>query len=181
MAPTRIMFIRHAEKPGQPANGGDGVTVDGKQDDESLTVRGWQRAGALAKFFSSQPPMRPNIIFAAGVGHGSKSERPSETVTPLAQLLDIFETDSFVTTHLKSDLQQLIDDVMSSKGIVLVAWQHELIPNLVGLLPNAPDVPQKWPGDRFDMVWVFDPAGTGWAFSQVPQLLLVGDVKTPIS
>ena len=181
MAPTRIMFIRHAEKPGQPPKGGDGVTVDGKQDDESLTVRGWQRAGALAKFFSSQPPMRPNIIFAAGVGHGSKSERPNETVTPLAQLLNILETDAFVTTHLKNDLQQLIDDVMSRKGVVLVAWQHELIPGLVGLLPNAPDVPQKWPDDRFDMVWVFDPAGTGWAFSQVPQLLLAGDVKTPIS
>jgi hypothetical protein len=31
------------------------------------------------------------------------------------------------------------------------------------------------------MVWVFDPAGTDWAFSQVPQLLLMGDVNTPIS
>lgn len=41
-----IMLIRHAEKPaasGVPY----GVEPDGSQDAESLTVAGWQRAGAL--------------------------------------------------------------------------------------------------------------------------------------
>ena len=43
MAP-RILLIRHAEKP----DGQDGgVNVDGACDEKSLTVRGWQRAGAL--------------------------------------------------------------------------------------------------------------------------------------
>lgn len=184
MSPTRIMFIRHAEKPSVPPSddsGGNGVTLLGKPDEESLTVRGWQRAGALATFFSSQPAMCPNIIFAAGIGHGSKSERPEETVTPLAQLLDIFATKKFVTTDLKDQLQPLIGDVMSSEGIVLVSWQHEFIPKMVGLLPNAPAVPQKWPGNRFDMVWVFDANESGWTFSQVPQMVLAGDSDTPIS
>ena len=31
-----------------------GVTIEGHQDPEELTVRGWQRAGALATFFA--PP-----------------------------------------------------------------------------------------------------------------------------
>lgn len=180
MAPKRIMIIRHAEKPGEPTYDG-GVAADGSQDEESLTVRGWQRAGALAKFFAAQPSLRPDIVFAAGVGHGSKSKRPSETVTALIDLLNAPGNVSFITSHLKNDLQPLVDDVMSRDGKVLVAWQHQLIPTMVGLFPNPPAVPQHWPGSRFDMVWVFDRAGQGWQFSQLPQLLLAGDSATPIS
>jgi hypothetical protein len=181
MAPTRIMFIRHAEKPGEPPGDGDGVTADGTEDPESLTVRGWQRAGALAKFFSAQPPLRPGIVFAAGVGHGSKSERPIETATPLVDLLNTSAKIDFIKSHLKDDIQPLIDDVMSRDGTILVAWEHQLIPAMVGLLPNPPAVPQHWPSSRFDMVWVLDATGPGWSFSQVPQLLLAGDSATPIS
>ena len=181
MAPKRIMFIRHAEKPGEPPGGGNGVTQVGLEDDKSLTVRGWQRAGALAKFFSSRPPMDPGVVFAAGVGHGSKSERSVETVTPLVALLKLSGNVDFITSHLKDGLQPLIDDVMSRNGTILVAWEHQVIPSLIGFLPNPPAVPQQWPGDRFDMVWVLDRAGNGWSFSQVPQLLLAGDSATPIS
>ncbi|MEA2888995.1 MAG: hypothetical protein QOD11_3355 [Bradyrhizobium sp.] len=180
MAPNRVMFIRHAEKPGFPP-GSDGVTADGEQDDESLTVRGWQRAGALAHFFNSQPKLRPQTVFASGTGHGSKSNRPVQTVTPAVDLFEQTAKLPFVTSHLKDDLQGVMSDVLSRTGIVLVCWQHELIPDLVKLLPNPPQVPQHWPGSRFDMVWVFDTAGAGWSFSQVPQMLLAGDSADPIS
>lgn len=180
MAPQRVMFIRHAEKPNEPPDGGDGVDSNGKKDDESLVIRGWQRAGALAKFFQSQPALCPDVVFAAGVGKHSESMRPTETVTPLVALLNVSGKAPFVNKYLKDDTQAAITDVMTRSGIVLVAWQHELIPALVGLLPNPPTVPQKWPGDRFDMVWVCDQAGTGWSFSQVPQLLLAGDSAKPI-
>ena len=172
------MLIRHAEKPNDPPDdvSGNGVTLLGKPDKESLTVRGWQRAGALATFLA-QPPMRPDTIFASD----SKSERPEETVVPLAQRLNISGPKHFVITHSKNDLKPLIDDAMQRSGVVLIAWQHELIPQMVGKLPNAPAVPQKWPGDRFDMVWVFDASGPGWIFKQEPQMLLAGDRDTPIS
>jgi hypothetical protein len=46
--PSKIMLIRHAEKP----HGSDqGVTDKGEPDPESLIVRGWQRAGALVALF----------------------------------------------------------------------------------------------------------------------------------
>src|ERR1700722_11314893 len=85
MAPNRIMFIRHAEKPDGKSKP-YGVTADGEVDKESLIVRGWQRAGALVRFFcpvSGARELLPATIFAAGVEPGSKSERPLETVTPL--------------------------------------------------------------------------------------------------
>jgi len=46
MAPTRIMFIRHAEKPHEPpCENDDGVKTSGERDEKSLAVQGWQRAG----------------------------------------------------------------------------------------------------------------------------------------
>jgi hypothetical protein len=182
MTPKRIMFIRHAEKPGVPGDGkGEGVQPDGSQDGESLTVRGWQRAGALARFFSLRPELKPGVIFASGLGHGSKSKRPMQTVMPLADLLNETEAVALLTTHLKDDLQPLMEDVLSRQGPVLVAWEHKRIPALVGLLPNSPSVPSDWPDDRFDVVWLFDRTDTGWSFSQLPQLLLSGDSANPIS
>ena len=49
MAAEKIMIIRHAERP--PDDGSiDGVNMSGTKDPKELTVRGWQRAGALALF-----------------------------------------------------------------------------------------------------------------------------------
>lgn len=179
MSPKRIMFIRHAEKPGA-AEDGNGVTADGGEDVESLTVRGWQRAGALVHFFS-RSELRPITIFASGLGHGSKSKRPMETVTPLTQLLKQTQEVAFITSHLRDDLQPLIDDALSREGPVLIAWEHKRIASLVALLPKPPAVPHDWPDDRFDIVWVVDRTGLGWTFSQIPQLLLAGDSAEPIS
>jgi hypothetical protein len=67
------------------------------------------------------------------------------------------------------------------RGAVLVAWQHEAIPKLVGELGAcAPTIPQQWPEDRFDVVWTLTRDGSGWEFGQVPQLLLAGDLPDPI-
>jgi len=182
MAPSRIMFIRHAEKPGVPPSAEDeGVQVNGEIDKESLTVRGWQRAGALAKFFSANAELRPDVIFASKVAEGSKSRRPQETVTPLAELLGYGKGSGLVCKHAKDDVDALMDDATKREGKVLVSWEHHRIVDLVGKLPHAPQSPQAWPDDRFDVVWIFDRAGPGWRFSQMPQLLLAGDNPDPIA
>ena len=50
---TKIMIIRHAEKPTTtPPPPLNGVTITGKQDKDSLIPRGWQRAGALVTLFA---------------------------------------------------------------------------------------------------------------------------------
>ena len=96
---------------------------------------------------------------------------------PLANWLNIDIKDS----HLKDDIQGLVDDVIKQIGTVLVCWQHELIADTIGLLKNAPKVPQDWPDIRFDIVWVLDADGADWKFSQIPQLLLAGDSPKPIT
>jgi hypothetical protein len=158
LARNRIMIIRHAEKT-DDASPNRGVMADGAEDKDSLTVRGWQRAGALVRFFcpvSGARELLPGTIFAAGIGHGSKSERPLETVTPLIDFLKQNGGVKVNEHHLKDDLQGLMDDVLKCTATVLVAWEHKRIPGLVALFPNAPNVPDPWPDDRFDVVWIFD-------------------------
>jgi hypothetical protein len=75
MAATKIMIIRHAERP--PDDGSaNGVTLAGAQAPEELIVRGWQRAGALVRLFApagghfADPHLAtPDTIFASKVAH----------------------------------------------------------------------------------------------------------------
>jgi hypothetical protein len=180
MTPAKIMIIRHGEKP--QADGTDaGVSPAGLPDPEDLTARGWQRAGALVRFFapaggqfSHADVATPDVIFASGVAPHSKSLRPQHTVAALADFLG----QRLVLDHPKGAEDALVADVLSWGGTVLIAWEHEAIPGIANqLLGNATTCPQKWPGDRFDVLWVLKATGGagGWEFTQVPQRLLPGD------
>jgi hypothetical protein len=183
MAPSRIMLIRHAEKPDGAALG---VTKDGAQDDEELIVRGWQRSGALVRFFAPRSAevdahlAQPKAIFASAVAKHSSSLRPQHTVLALAELLGL----TLDLSCQKSEVTNLAAAVLKADGPVLIAWEHEMIPAIVNaIVGDSKTCPQLWDGTRFDMVWVLDRKTTenGWDFSQVPQLLLPGDSAEPIA
>ncbi|HEY1753005.1 MAG TPA: hypothetical protein VGG29_17230 [Caulobacteraceae bacterium] len=187
----KIMIVRHAEKPDPTSKPPlAGVDIDGNPDKESLIPRGWQRSGALACLFSSwgvaaRPGLAvPATIYAAKVDkHGSKagdskSERPQETVSAAAAMLGLTEDTGFK----EGDETQVAAAAIAATGPVLIAWQHQDIPTIANtILGNATSCPQTWPGDRFDMVWVFDLVNGAWAFSQVPQMVLAGDSSQPIN
>jgi hypothetical protein len=186
MPATKIMIIRHAEKPSDDGSI-SGVSQAGAQDPEELVVRGWQRSGALARYFD---PLNgqfvnarlgtPDVVFASAVAHHSKSLRPQHTVLALADLLGI----KLVLAHAKGDEAPLVTDVLAADGIVLIAWEHERIPLIANsILGNATTCPQSWPDDRFDLVWILDrrSANGGWNFDQVPQMLLPGDRNSVIA
>jgi hypothetical protein len=183
----KIMVVRHAEKP-EPDDNPPlvGVDIYGDADKESLIPRGWQRSGALACLFSTwgvaaRPGLAiPVTVFAAKTDKkGSESLRPQETVSAAAAMLGLTED----TSIRLGDETKLAEAAQAAAGPVLIAWQHEAIPAIANaILGNKTSCPQTWPGDRFDMVWVFDlQAGGGWAFSQVAQMVLAGDQSTPIS
>jgi hypothetical protein len=178
MAPTKIMILRHAEKPGdaEPV----GLRASGRADPESLTVRGWQRAGALARYFAPldgrfpHPALAtPTAILATRSEQGAgASRRPKQTVRPLADLMGVEIDHRFA----KGEEAAAAAFVLGLSGVVLVSWVHERIAPFVAALPGAPAVPQHWPEDRFDVVWVLDPAPAGgWTLTQVPERLLAGD------
>jgi hypothetical protein len=176
---SKIMVIRHAEKP----EGADqGVTAAGAGDRHDLIVQGWQRAGALVCLFApARGPLQspelatPQFLFASN----DSSQRPQETITPLAQKLGIAITRDFA----KGEETVLVAAAKAKNGVVLIAWQHENIPAIGNaILGNSSTVPQKWPGTRFDVVWIFDldPTTGKYNFTQVPQQLLAGDQASVI-
>ena len=72
-------------------------------------------------------------------------------MTPLKQLLGI-AIDSTIPVGSE---QELVDKAIASDGVVLIAWHHEKIPAIANLILQNKTAPQKWPGDRFDVVWIF--------------------------
>ena len=186
MPASKIMIVRHAEKPTDPGDTPeiDGVSASGRQDPEDLVVRGWQRAGGLVRLFAPRdghfvdPHLAtPQTIFASGVAHHSKSLRSQHTVLELASVLTL----QLKTQFVKDDYNAMADAASATNGVVLIAWEHQDIPAIGNRITgNNTTVPQNWPGHRFDIVWVFDRHGPVWTFSQVPQLLLSGDNATAI-
>jgi hypothetical protein len=187
MPASKIMIVRHAEKPTDPGvmPAISGVAADGSQDPEELVVRGWQRSGGLVRLFAPRdghfvdPHLAPpGTIFASQVAHHSNSLRPQHTVLELAKVLG----QTLNTDFKKDDFAAMTTAAEATNGVVLIAWEHQDIPSIANqIVGNTTTVPQQWPGDRFDVVWVFDRQGSGWNFSQVPQLLLSGDRAQPIS
>jgi hypothetical protein len=181
-----VMIIRHAEKPpdsGKPY----GVTTDGEQDDHSLIVAGWSRAGALVELFApanGTPPtglvmptglVVPTAIYASGAGE--QGQRPIQTVTPLADRMGI----ALNTDYGKGDESALAATISGLTGATLVCWEHGEIPDIISALGTvSPQPPDSWDSSRFDLVWTLTGGPSNWTFNQVPQLLLAGDSTDPI-
>jgi hypothetical protein len=170
----KLMIIRHAERPDQQA-GVSGVTETGTADKTELTVKGWQRAGALVRFFNPLPPASlqpgmavPGAIFAVPATDDNPSKRPLRTVTPLAADLGLKVRAEFAL-HQENDL---IVAALRAATVVLICWHHERIPRLAAAL--GVDI-ESWPDGVFDRVLVFDRTGDKWKLSTRKQHLLPGD------
>jgi len=182
--PERVMIIRHAEKPSHnEKDERGGVKSDGSKSEESLSVRGWQRAGALSLLFGSADIAHsrglsvPRHLYAANpekADHlGSKSRRPKETLEPLALRLGV----TMFLDWSKGQENSLCKDVLTKSGTVLISWQHELIPAIAAAIPGG-SIPQTkvWADERFDLVWVLDRLTDGkYSFREIRQALLAGD------
>lgn len=179
-ATTHVMLIRHAEEP--DAGGGSlGVDERGRPDQDALSVRGWQRAGALAQLFRAGDGQHggqgaaagllapPAAIFAAT--DPGKSHRPLCTVQPLARLLDLPVDTRFGS---EGDPAALLAAVQAARGPVLLCWRHQAMAGLARALCGGPQ--HAWDATRYDLVWVFERHGGRWRLTELPQRLLAGDV-----
>lgn len=180
-SPKVIMFIRHGEKPaddGPP----HGVNEHGEHDPHALSVRGWTRAGALAALFAHAPSavhphiVQPGRVIATRASDEAKSRRELDTARPTADRLGITLEDS----HSHGEEKEVATEILARPDTSLVVWHHGALAQLVGHFPvvNASDVPDHWPEERFDLIWVLvqEPsAPLAYRFAVVPQGLLVGD------
>jgi phosphohistidine phosphatase SixA len=176
----KIMIIRHAEKH-QHGSHDRGITEDGRPSHHELTVRGWQRAGALVHLFA--PPggladcsviHTPRSIFASDATRESPSLRAMHTAGPLAASLGITVNHDFA----EEEEAALAAAVAGAPSPVLIVWHHGAIPRLVReIAGRLPACPGHWPDDRFDLIWILErnAARAGWSFSQITQRLLPGD------
>lgn len=176
---TKIMIIRHAEKPSDDGKI-RGVDENGSPDPDELSVQGWQRAGALIRFFAplnqsfTHPALAtPDVIFACAPSGHATSVRSQHTVTPLAEFLK----QSVNLQYDKNDEKKLVRAVTAAQGVALIAWEHNMIPEIVAdIADNDSICPKKWDDSRFDLVWVLDSQpNESWKFTQVPQMVLAGD------
>jgi hypothetical protein len=152
MGASKIMVIRHAEKPGT-YNGSVYYGVDstgahaGSDGARHLTTLGWQRAGGLVTLFV--PPWgprhpalaTPQHLYASdpaspaggdGDAEGEgPSERPYETLTALSAALGSSQGPVQIHTgHAAKDYDKMVEAALGRQGAVLIAWQHEDIPLL---------------------------------------------------
>ena len=166
--PTKVLIIRHGEKPGKPG-------IDGADDSPDLSTRGFERAAALAVYVPATfgPP---DFLFATEAT--KHSNRPVETITPLAKALGI----EINSKHADDDFQKVADDIKSNAKyagkLVLICWHHGKIPKLTTKLDGSPPF-DPWPDDVFDRVWSLalpvPPGATGIPVQNIPQMLLFGD------
>jgi len=191
--PSKIMIIRHAEKPPDPPNkkGPWDVQEDGQSGGgKSLIIPGWQRAGALVHFFApykakpSNPEIEsPHHIYAASP-KGTETQRPWETVTPLAAWLGYKEgSGSFDTSYKIGDEKDLVKSVLGHSRPVLICWEHvHIMPDMIDdinkayPITNYSEIPKAFP-NVFYLVWVLDLKGSKYTWSSVNQNLIPGDVS----
>ena len=164
-------------RPGSPANGG---------------CR-WQRAGALNAFFAPYKTTpanaeiaTPDSIYAASPT--SESQRPCETVTPLAAWLNYVQgTPQFnVNFTIGGGEPAMVASVLALSGVVLICWEHDnIMPNVMSAIntqvpiANYASIPNPFP-NVFYLVWVLNlnqnQAGNNYTWSSVNQNLMAGDV-----
>lgn len=165
MPPTRIILIRHGEKPGDPNS-------DKVADGTGLSLRGQIRAAALSV---SIPAAYPNVNFLFATAASAKSNRPVLTITPLSQALHL----KISAKHGDKDYAALADHLLThdkyAGKVVLVCWHHGKLPKLAKALGVTPPV-DPWPAGVFDRIWQIDfPSAGVPTVVNLPQQLLIGD------
>lgn len=134
-------------------------------------------AGLFAHAPSASHPriVVPERLVATKATHDYRSRREVDTATPLAQRLGIPIDESYDHSQAKELSRSILDDPRPT----LVVWHHGSMSDLLAHYPidNREDVPECWPQDRFDLIWVLarEPGVEEYRFLSVEQALLAGD------
>lgn len=196
IGPRQVLIIRHGEKVGDAKKDDDGGN--------NLSIGGSARAMALPSLFAPAQsqlacdlvldldplsfagnyetiPIKgtrprfptPQAIFATA--RSKHSQRPIETVTPLAIALGLHVNDGFADkdADIEEMTKAILNDHSFADEVVLICWHHGKIPAIAKALGVSK--PPKWDGKIFDRVWqITFPKGKA-KLDNLPQMLLYGD------
>ncbi len=146
-SPAQVFIMRHGEKP----TAGD-----------NLDAQGYQRATGLPAFFASTTQLKqfgpPVAIYAMAPSNTDSSNRPVETVAPLAKALGIQINSSFTKLQIVPLVTQIMNSPAYNNKSVLICWEHTMIPQIAKDF-GATMAPQAWDGNVFNQIWVLSLAG----------------------
>jgi hypothetical protein len=139
--PSRLLVLRHAEKP------------ESKRD-RHLSPEGQARAERLVDFIP-QSFGRPNFLVAAAPG--KRSDRPVLTLAPLARSLGLTIMDEVSDNDIDDLVARLRDEAGYAGKSGVICWRHSDIPGLLALL-GAPEgtFPAFWGEDVYDLMFEID-------------------------
>ncbi len=138
--PKAVILIRHGEKI---------------PDENHLSVKGLERAGALPYYFFNTPLYNnPPIthIFAAGQENANSSIRPIQTCKPTADVYKLPLNTSFNSDQTSEIAKELLNNSIYDNATVLICWSHGHIGKIVTAL--GAENPGKWKHDVFDQVYL---------------------------
>src|SRR6267142_4959723 len=167
--PSQVLLIRHGEKLGDPKK-------DKKIDGPDLSIQGSARAAALPSLFAPAMPQLSCPLAAAASGfngtykqvqlqgtaarfsppafifatrQSSNSNRPIETVTPLASALGLTINHGYPEKPKKITemAKAILTDPTYAGQIVLICWHHGTIGDVATALGVVK--PPKWKGTVF--------------------------------
>jgi hypothetical protein len=186
MPPSLIVCLRHAEKPANAEDDSEELDADGLGFDQhgsvsrhGLTIKGWQRACALATTrFAGHVAADVDVddleIFAPDYDDDPKQHRPYQTVLPFCGL---WRVEKIRQPGTKDEIDELYREVMKVDGIALVCWEHDRLAEFVEKLVGDT---QKvvWPGNRFDVILRLRPTADDeerYSLAWEDQRLVFGD------
>lgn len=158
--PATILLIRHAEK-----------LTDGQID---LSPIGFERARLLPKVFApgARPDLpTPQVLFATH--ESAHSNRPIQTLTPLAEALHLPIDDRFRDEDYAALASTLLSGKYAGK-VVLIVWHHGKIPQLATALGATPPY-KPWPEQQYDRIWRIDYVKGKVTLQDLPYALMPGD------
>ena len=138
---ARILLIRHGEKPAD-------------MTDPHLSDQGRARAAMLA---AQLPALYPNIAKLYATAPSKTSNRPYETIAPLAKTLGLTIHNGFADKEYAALAALVLQglDKLAGKTVV-ICWHHEKIPALARDGFGQTAAPGTWEDSVFDRIWQID-------------------------
>ncbi len=132
-----LLVMRHAEK----------LQDD---DDPHLDPAGLARAQKLVAYIPSAFGTPDAVIAAADSHH---SVRPRETVTPLAQSIQLPVLTPYADSQFVELAAKLRDQSAFPQKLIVVCWHHGEIPQLMQAMgASAGSYPAKWDHNVFGLI-----------------------------